>query len=158
MFLTGWALSSDCWGYQMPPLSERGFRAIAYGRRGRVARVLFLAPTLPFLLKTADNERAFFMPDTPVPILDWGRGPMVRCSMKAVIECNPAMVETDFRPEMQKLDLPSPIIQSDGSALLPLTGGRTARLVPAPYRQVQQRPDGVRERMSVIPASALDRG
>lgn len=34
VFLSGWALSSDCWGYRMLPLSERGFRAIAYDRRG----------------------------------------------------------------------------------------------------------------------------
>lgn len=214
VFLSGWALSSDCWGYQMLPLSEQGFRTITYDRRGhgrsddpgrgydydtladdlaavldrldltdvtlvahsmaggeavryltrhgakgRVARVLFLAPTLPFLLKTADNPdgidqqmfdyvrnvwrhdyakwladnaRPFFMPETPQPIMDWGRGLMTQCSMKAVIECNKAMVETDFRPELRTFAVPGLVIQGDrdASAPLALTGARTARLIP----------------------------
>lgn len=214
VFLSGWALPSDCWCYQMAALSEQGFRTIAYDRRGhgrsddhgrnydydtladdlaavldsldlagvtlvahsmaggeavryltrhgrkaRVARVLFLAPTLPFLLKTADNPegidrqmferlrhvwrhdyatwladnaRPFFMPDTPEPMLEWGRALMLQCSMRAVIECNKTMVETDFRAELQTLSVPSLIIQGDrdASAPLPLTGVRTAGLIP----------------------------
>jgi len=214
VFLSGWALSGDCWRYQMLPLSEQGFRTVAYDRRGhgrsddpgrgfdydsladdlaavldgldlrdvtlvahsmaggeavryltrhggrgRVARVLFVAPTLPFLLKTsdnpegidgqlfdyvrevwrrdyaqwlADNERPFFMPDTPQPIMDWGRGLMMQCSLKAVIECNKAMVETDFRAELRGLSVPCLVIQGDrdASAPLPVTGARAARLIP----------------------------
>jgi non-heme chloroperoxidase len=34
VFLAGWALPSDFWSYQMAPLSETGFRCIAYDRRG----------------------------------------------------------------------------------------------------------------------------
>ncbi|MEA3180168.1 MAG: non-heme chloroperoxidase [Gammaproteobacteria bacterium] len=34
IFLAGWALSSDFWAYQMGPLSDAGFRCIAYDRRG----------------------------------------------------------------------------------------------------------------------------
>jgi non-heme chloroperoxidase len=34
VFLAGWALPSDFWSYQMAPLSEAGFRCIAYDRRG----------------------------------------------------------------------------------------------------------------------------
>lgn len=34
VFLSGWALPSDFWSYQMTPLSEAGFRCIAYDRRG----------------------------------------------------------------------------------------------------------------------------
>lgn len=34
VFLSGWALTSDCWGYQMAPLSDSGLRCIAYDRRG----------------------------------------------------------------------------------------------------------------------------
>lgn len=33
IFLSGWMLSSNMWTYQMTPLSERGFRCIAYDRR-----------------------------------------------------------------------------------------------------------------------------
>ncbi|WNG39419.1 alpha/beta hydrolase [Archangium violaceum] len=34
VFLSGWALCSDMWNYQMLPLSEQGLRCIAYDRRG----------------------------------------------------------------------------------------------------------------------------
>jgi non-heme chloroperoxidase len=34
VFLSGWALTSDCWGYQMGPLSDSGLRCVAYDRRG----------------------------------------------------------------------------------------------------------------------------
>lgn len=33
VFLAGWTLSSDMWAYQMLPLSQQGFRCIAYDRR-----------------------------------------------------------------------------------------------------------------------------
>lgn len=34
VFLSGWALTSESWAYQMAPLSESGLRCIAYDRRG----------------------------------------------------------------------------------------------------------------------------
>ena len=34
VFLAGWCLTSDSWGYQMPHFVEQGFRCIAYDRRG----------------------------------------------------------------------------------------------------------------------------
>jgi non-heme chloroperoxidase len=34
VFLAGWCLISDSWGYQMPALIDKGFRCIAYDRRG----------------------------------------------------------------------------------------------------------------------------
>lgn len=34
LFLAGWALPSDFWGYQMLGLARKGYRAIAYDRRG----------------------------------------------------------------------------------------------------------------------------
>jgi non-heme chloroperoxidase len=34
VFMSGWTLPSDSWGYQMTPLSEAGLRCIAYDRRG----------------------------------------------------------------------------------------------------------------------------
>jgi pimeloyl-ACP methyl ester carboxylesterase len=34
VFLAAWALPSDVWAYQTAPLSEQGFRCIAYDRRG----------------------------------------------------------------------------------------------------------------------------
>lgn len=34
LFLAGWALPSDFWGYQMLGVARKGYRAIAYDRRG----------------------------------------------------------------------------------------------------------------------------
>ncbi|WP_235588007.1 alpha/beta fold hydrolase [Sphingopyxis sp. H115] len=34
LFLAGWALPSDFWGYQMLAVARKGYRAIAYDRRG----------------------------------------------------------------------------------------------------------------------------
>jgi pimeloyl-ACP methyl ester carboxylesterase len=34
VFLSGWTLPSDVWGYQMTPLADAGFRCVAYDRRG----------------------------------------------------------------------------------------------------------------------------
>ncbi|WP_232003282.1 alpha/beta fold hydrolase [Sphingopyxis sp. FD7] len=34
LFLSGWALPSDFWGYQMLGLARKGYRAVAYDRRG----------------------------------------------------------------------------------------------------------------------------
>src|SRR6202008_4753683 len=34
VFLSGWALTSECWAYQMAPLCDSGLRCIAYDRRG----------------------------------------------------------------------------------------------------------------------------
>lgn len=215
VFLSGWALCSDMWNYQMVPLSQQGLRCIAYDRRGhgrssdpgrgydydtladdlasvlealdlrdvtlvghsmasgelvrylsrygdsRVERVVFLAPAAtPFLLKTADNPDGidasafeyfrtqvllrdfprwmadnappFFVPETSSEMRDWIMGLMLRCSMKALIECNRSMTSTDFRAELPRIRIPSLVIHGDKDASAPieLTGRRTAQLIP----------------------------
>jgi pimeloyl-ACP methyl ester carboxylesterase len=213
VFLSGWALNSDCWAYQMAPLAESGLRCIAYDRRGhgrssdpgrgfdfdtfaddlaavldaldlqnvtlvthsmaggeavrylsrygskRVARVALIAATLPFLAKTADNpdgidpavfENArrsvmrdfpkvlrdnmwpFVVPETSPALLDWVAGLMLRCSMKALVDCNKAFTTSDFRPELAKLTVPTLIVHGDKdvSAPLAITGRKTAALLP----------------------------
>ena len=125
----------------------------------RVARLVFIAPTTPFMLQTpdnpdgipgafaeqmratwlkdfpgwlADNARPFVMPDTSSQILQWGLNQMLQASLHAVIECNRAVTETDFRAELPKIALPTLIIHgtADASAPLDLTGRRTAKLMP----------------------------
>jgi non-heme chloroperoxidase len=213
VFLSGWALNSDVWGYQMVPLSDAGLRCVAYDRRGhgrssdpgrgydydtlasdlaavldrldlrgvtlvghsmaggeivrylsrygagRVAKVAFLAPTLPFPLQTPDNPdavpRAFFdqvrtalmtdypqwlednaapfvMPETSSEMRRWIQGVMLRVSMRALLDCNRALIETDFRAELKGITLPTLILHgtADQSAPLDLTGRKTAALVP----------------------------
>lgn len=214
VFLAGWSLPSDMWGYQMAPLCDAGFRCIAYDRRGhgrsddpgrgydydtladdlaevldsldlrgvtlvahsmsggeavrylsrhgkagRVKKVLFLAPTLPFLTQTPDNPMGvpaaaldqvrntfmadfpkwiednsapFVLPQTSEPMRTWIKTMMLRTSMKAVLDCNRAMVAADFRPELAKLAVPSLVIHGDKDASAPLeiTGKRAAALIP----------------------------
>jgi pimeloyl-ACP methyl ester carboxylesterase len=130
-----------------------------YGSK-RVARVALVAATLPFLAKTADNPdgidpavfesgrrnvllrdfpkalrdnmRPFVVADTSQALLDWIAGLMLQCSMKAIVDCNKALTATDFRPELAKLDVPTLIVHGDQdvSAPLPITGRKTAALLP----------------------------
>lgn len=213
VFMSGWALTSDCWGYQTAPLSE-SMRCIAYDRRGhgrssdpgrgfdydtfaddlaavldaldlknvtlvthsmaggeavrylsrhgskRVARIVLVAATLPFMTKTADNPdgidpavfenarrnvllrdfpkalrdnmRPFGVAETSEAMLDWIAGLMLRCSMKALVDCNRALTATDFRAELAKVDVPTLIVHGDRdvSAPLAITGRKTAALMP----------------------------
>ncbi|WP_374654849.1 alpha/beta fold hydrolase [Phenylobacterium sp.] len=213
VFLAGWTLSSDMWAYQMAPLSEAGFRCIAYDRRGhgksddpghgydydtladdlaavldaldlrdvvlvahsmaggeavrylsrhgksgRVARVLFLAPTLPCLARKADNPNGvpmemlemgrkafladfpgwldantdpFVVPETSQGIRTWIKAMMMQASMKAIVDCNRAMITADFRDEMAAIDLPCLVIHGDRDASAPLaiTGQPAAGLL-----------------------------
>jgi non-heme chloroperoxidase len=126
--------------------------------RSRVARVLLLAPTTPFLMKTADNpdgvdpaafaaSRATMARDFPAaldagfgtfidqgasePLKAWAKSLMLQCSLKALIDCQRAFAETDFRAELARLTLPVMVIQGDAdrSAPLALTGRKTAALI-----------------------------
>ena len=214
VFLSGWALPSDIWAYQMAPLSESGLRCIAYDRRGhgkssdpgsgydydtladdladvlealqlqdvtlvahsmaggeavrylsrhgskRIARIVLLAATLPFMTKTADNPDGidpavfeqlrrnvllkdfpkalqdglppFAVPETSAAMLDWVKDLMQQCSMKALIDCNRALTATDFRAELPKITVPVLVMHGDKdvSAPINLTGRKTAPLIP----------------------------
>jgi pimeloyl-ACP methyl ester carboxylesterase len=135
---------------------------------GRIARLVFLAPMTPFLLKTpdnpdgidgsyfeqvrnqhflrdfpgwiADNARPFVVAETSVSMMEWLMNQMRACSMKAVIDCNRMMVSTDFRPELARIRLPTLVIHGDkdASAPLELTGRKTARLIPGARLEVYE--------------------
>lgn len=126
---------------------------------GRVSRVVLIAPTLPFIVKTADNPdgvadaqleqlrglwmkdlpkwladnaRPFFVPDTPQQMVDWAMSMSLQASLKALLDCNRAITHTDFREELRRVNVRSLIIHGDAdvSANLDFTGRRTARLIP----------------------------
>ena len=211
-FVAGWCLPSDMWAYQVTPLVARGFRCVAYDRRGhgrsddpgrgydydtlaadldtvaathdvadatlvaysfgsgealryltrfgtrRFKRLLFLAPSTPFLARAADNpngidpallaqgraviakdfpgwlddnEEPFVVPRTSRGMRQWLKAMMLQTSMPALLECNRIMTNTDFRPELRALDLPVHIIQGDRDASLPLalTGRPSAQMI-----------------------------
>jgi len=127
---------------------------------GRVSRIVLVAPTTPFILKTpdnpdgvpreifdrtraewakdypkwlADNVRPFFVADTSQAMMDWLMRLMTQTSLKVILDCNQAIIETDFRAELPKINVPTLIIQGDKdvSAPLDLTGRKTAKLIPA---------------------------
>lgn len=79
-----------------------------------------------------DNAAPFFAPDTSPGIIDWTRAMMLRTSMRAVIDCNRAMTEANFREELRRIDLPSLVIHGtrDASAPVEMTGAPTAALIP----------------------------
>ena len=56
VFLSGWALTSECWAYQMAPLSDSGLRCIAYDRRGRGFDYDTLADDLAAVLDALDLQ------------------------------------------------------------------------------------------------------
>lgn len=125
----------------------------------RVASVVLLAPTTPFLLKTADNPdgvdktvfaqtRAmwrkdfpkwlfdnagpFFVPDTSSEMRQWVVRMALENSLKALIDLNVEVSESDFRGELPHVTVPTLIIQGthDLSAPLALTGQKTVQLIP----------------------------
>jgi non-heme chloroperoxidase len=125
----------------------------------RVARLVLLAPSTPFLLKTADNPDGvdktvfeqmrgmwrqdfpkwlfdnappFFVPDTSPEMIRWVGGMLLQSSLKALIDLNVQVTESDFRGELRQVSRPTFIIHGDRdvSAPLGLTGRKTAQLIP----------------------------
>ena len=124
----------------------------------RVARIVLLAPTTPFLKQApdnpdgipvqgfealrrtwradfpkwmADNTPAFFTKDTSQPMQQWVMSMMLPMSVPIAIACNESMVETDFRAELRAITIPALVIHGDADASAPiaLTGAKTAQLI-----------------------------
>jgi pimeloyl-ACP methyl ester carboxylesterase len=140
---------------------------------GRVSRIVLVAPVTPFLLQTADNPNgvpaaafqsfraawcqdfpkwlsdnsgSFFVDETSQALRQWLMSMPAQCALKAVIECNKAFSETDFREELPRVGILTLIIQGDkdASAPLDLTGRRTAQLIPrAELRVYEGAPHGL---------------
>ncbi|MGO9605703.1 MAG: alpha/beta fold hydrolase [Candidatus Binataceae bacterium] len=127
--------------------------------QSRVTRIALVAPALPFLMKTADNpdgiDRAnferfraalskdfpgflwanwppFFVLATSHEMMAWAASLMLQCPLKVALDCNCTLTETDFRPELPKVTVPTLIIQgtADMSTPIDLTGRRAAKLIP----------------------------
>jgi non-heme chloroperoxidase len=125
---------------------------------GRVSRLVMLAPTLPFLLKTPDNPNGvdkalfdalraswlhdypkwltenappFFMPDTSPAMMKWGVDMALQTSLQAAVQSNILVTETDFRKELSRITVPTLILHgsADVSCPLGLTGEPTAKLI-----------------------------
>ncbi|WP_234683884.1 alpha/beta fold hydrolase [Bradyrhizobium monzae] len=130
------------------------------GRYGsdRIARLVLVAPTTPFLLKTEDNpdavpkamieadnsavardfakwiaanEAPFFTPDTPEITRTWIREMMLSVPLPVALACRKAIAFADLRAAAARIDRPTLILHGDkdASAPLPLTGAKTAKLI-----------------------------
>ncbi len=134
---------------------------------GRVARIALLSPITPFLLQTPDNPdgvpqaafeavraswlrdfpkwlddnaRPFVVPETSDAMIGWVKGLMLQCSLRAALQSHVALTETDFRDDLRAIRVPTLIVHGDkdASAPLPLTGQRSAALIPNSSLQVYE--------------------
>lgn len=130
------------------------------GRYGsdRIARLVLVAPTTPFLVETEDNpdavpktmieadiaalardfakwiaanEAPFFTAETPEITRTWIREMMLRVPLPVALACREAGSYADLRAAAAKIDRPTLILQgdNDASAPLPLTGAKMAKLI-----------------------------
>ncbi len=126
---------------------------------GRVARIVFLGTSLPFLLKTednpegvdpsvfaqaraawrhdyakwlSDNARPFVTESTSQETIDWLKGLMLQASMKALMDCAQVNSGIDFRPELAKIRVPALFVHgtADASNPIELTAGRAVKHLP----------------------------
>lgn len=124
----------------------------------RIARLVLVAPTTPYLVKTEDNpdavpkamieadyatvaqdfakwiaanEAPFFTPETPEVTRAWIREMMLSVPLPVALACRKAMAFADLRAAAARIDRPTLILQGDkdASAPLPLTGAKTAKLI-----------------------------
>jgi len=139
----------------------------------RVAGAALLGTMTPFALKTGNNpdgiEAAFFedfqaqlmrdfpqwiddnmvpfvYPETAPGMKNWLRQMALGASLQALVECHRALVHTDFRRELPRIDVPVLLIagDADASAPLELTARPTARLLPnARLRVYEGAPHGM---------------
>jgi len=124
----------------------------------RIARLVLVAPTTPFLVKTednpdavpkaaidaqnqaiaqdfpkwmAENEAPFFMPDTPEVTRAWIREMMLSVPLPVALACRKTISFADLRASAAGINRPTLILHGDkdASAPLALTGAKTAKLI-----------------------------
>jgi non-heme chloroperoxidase len=133
-------------------------RYLARHGSARIAKLVLISGAIPFMLKTSDNPggieasafeerrklwlqdlpawlagnaRAFVTPETSSETVAWLAGLGMQASLKALFETNRAIAETDLRPDVARVKLPTLIIhgERDRSAPIDLTARRTAALI-----------------------------
>lgn len=204
LFSHGWPLDGDMWDSQLNYLAERGFRAIAFDRRGfgrsdqpwngydydtfasdindlittldlrdvtryinnygseRVAGLALLGAVTPIFGKSDSypegvdqsvfdgirdglrKDRAQFISDFATPFYGINAGQTVSAgaltqtlniallaSLKGTIDCVTAFGETDFRPDMAKIDVPTLVIHGSNDQIVPFetTGKLAAEMI-----------------------------
>ena len=124
----------------------------------RIARLVLVAPTTPFLVRIEDNpdaipkamieadnaaiardfakwiaanEAPFFTAETPEITRTWIRQMMLSVPLPVALACRKAIAFADLRKAAAAIDRPTLIVHGDkdASAPLPLTGAKTAKLI-----------------------------
>jgi non-heme chloroperoxidase len=125
----------------------------------RVERIVLTSTITPFLMKTDDNPmgidralldmaheqmrddfprwlnanaRPFVVEDTCQTTIDWIINEALQTSLKALLDCNLAIISSDFRAELKEIKVPAMVIHGDSDVSSPigLTGAATAALIP----------------------------
>ncbi|MFC3394640.1 alpha/beta fold hydrolase [Brenneria rubrifaciens] len=220
LFSHGWPLDADMWDYQLNYFAERGYRSIAFDRRGfgrsgqpwagynydtfaddinqlihhlnlqdvtlvgfsmgggDVTRYIsrygtkyidglaLLGSVTPIFIKTDDHpegveksvfddirhglrkDRAQFISDFTTAFYGLNKGTDVSqgvltqtlniallASLKGTIDCVTAFSETDFRPDIAKIDVPTLIIHGDADQVVPFEA--TGKLAADMIKQAQ---------------------
>jgi non-heme chloroperoxidase len=136
-------------------------RYVARHGAGRVSKLVLISAVTPLFMKTADHDgpdkslfdgiRAGLLRDRPQFLEDFNplfygtdRGQTVspgifrqtvqiglQASLKATIDCVTAFSETDFRPDMAKIDVPTLVIHGGDDVVVPLqaTGALAAKMI-----------------------------
>lgn len=133
-------------------------RYLARHGADRISRLAWVAPSLPFRLKThdnpdgvdkgvvddlcarltsdlprwlAENARPFFTEETSYPMAEWGVNVILQSSLKALVDCVRVAFETDLRADLPNIALPTLIVHGDKDASAPLdqTGRKTAQMI-----------------------------
>jgi non-heme chloroperoxidase len=147
--------------------SQELVRYLSRHGSARVARIVLLSPTTPFLLKTADNPNGipeevfaalrdswrkdylkwiddntdpFFVPETSRGLRRWLAAMLAQWPVRFAIACNESMTRTDFRGDLRKVSVPALVVHGDrdASAPLALTGIPTAALIPGSRLEVYE--------------------
>jgi len=216
LFSHGWPLDADMWDSQMNFLADRGYRVIAFDRRGfgrseqpwegynydtfasdindliehldlhdvtlvgfsmgggdvtryisrygseRVTSLVLLGAVTPLFIKTDDHpqgvdksvfdgiragllkDRAQFISDFATPFYGTNQGMTVSdgvmtqtlnialmASLKGTVDCVTAFSETDFRPDMAKITVPTLVIHGSADQIVPFeaTGKLAAEMI-----------------------------
>lgn len=137
---------------------------------GRIARIAMIAPNTPLVVKTADNPDgvdrrvlegvlarlskdrqyaiataapAFFgapINSVSTEMMQWWTNMILKCSLRVLFDLRRMFTETDFRPELSKISLPTVIIHGDSDTSAPIdrTGRKTASLISGSQLKVYE--------------------
>ena len=128
-------------------------RYLARHGAARIARVLLVAPTTPYALKTADNPEgidkavydkfvaaletdrpAYFKAGIPAFLgknadpatVDWALAIAAQATVQAEVACLRSFSETDFRPDLKAVTVPTRIVYGTADSLnTPVNARRT---------------------------------